>query len=218
MSCRVAREFVSLASILLVGKKALLTLLSLDPVGDASSLSRVAFLHVADRDAGLLLQPIDTRLSRNGRLSDRRLCVRPTMLIVVVDLRSLELLQEPFLHLGIGHVLETFYNEGKRLLVLQLMVDWARTCGVPTYSDGSGSALGLLLSTRIEAGLGVLAAHLHRSLRMRALGAVGLWIIIVDIDIVIVNYLKMDFAGRALVESWLANRASHEHVLVTVAT
>lgn len=66
-----AREFVSLASILLVGKKALLTLLSLDPVGDASSLARVAFLHVADRDAGLLLQPIDTRLSRNGRLSDR---------------------------------------------------------------------------------------------------------------------------------------------------
>ena len=53
---------------------------------------------------------------------------------------------------------------------------------------------------------------------MGSLGTVGLRVIIVDVDIVIVNYLKMYFAGRAFVESWLTSCISHEHVLMTVGS
>ena len=71
-----------------------MALLGLDPVRDAGSIAGVAFLHVANRDASLLLNSVNSRLVWKRRLSDGLLrALDIMMLIVVVDLRSLELLQ-----------------------------------------------------------------------------------------------------------------------------
>lgn len=55
---------------------------------------------------------------------------------VAVDLQPLELLQEPLLDLRVGHVLESLDHDGKRLLVLQLMVHRGVVSGVLTDTDG----------------------------------------------------------------------------------
>lgn len=142
---------------------------------------------------------------------------------VTVDLQPLELLQEPLLDLRVGHVLESLDHDGKRLLVLQLMVHLGVVPSVLTDTDGRWAGLGTWTSS-VAAWLCVLAMHLRLLVRTRS--PVGLRVIIVDVDVVIVYYLN-DFAGRAFakagkgVELLAASVfccVAHEHVLMALTS
>jgi hypothetical protein len=53
----------------------------------------------------------------------------------------MDLSQDLFLDMWVRHVFKALDDEGKRLLVLQLMINLSRTCRVPVHSYCSWSSL-----------------------------------------------------------------------------
>lgn len=123
----------------------------------------------------------------------------PARLEVVLALQPLQFLHQSLLDLLVGHVFDSLdHDVRQRLLILQLMARLVVPAGVLTDTGPRRSLRARCSSVAARPG----PLPLHRSLRLlvpaRRTVAVRV-IVIVDVDIVIVDYLN-DLARRALAQ------------------